>query len=143
MTAFGDLQTAVKAVHAEAFEYVTKPFDLESMLQSVKRALNQNKAESKSEDQASEPVQSNLLIGVSSVMQTVFKRIAIAAKTDMPVLIEGERGTGKDLVAAMIHRFSARCNEHSCLPHPSPRKRTNLNRNCLVRYPTTNRLPSF
>lgn len=112
MTAFGDLQTAVKAVHAEAFEYVTKPFDLEAMLQSVKRALNQgNVEENRVETTEPNRVSSNLLIGSSAVMQAVYKRIAVAAKSDIPILIEGERGTGKELVAAMIHRFSSRSNQ--------------------------------
>jgi len=111
MTAFGDLQTAVQAVQADAFEYLTKPFDLEAVMQAVRRALAQrqmkNNATVPGEDQPQEP---ELILGKSTAMQNVYKQIARAASMDSTLLIEGEEGTGKNLVAVMIHRFSARQN---------------------------------
>ncbi|MFM7976079.1 MAG: sigma-54-dependent transcriptional regulator, partial [Pirellula sp.] len=110
MTAFGDLQTAVQAVQGEAFEYLTKPFDLETLMQAVRRALVQRQmraAAVTSQEPAEEP---ELILGKSTAMQSVYKQIARAASMDSTLLIEGEEGTGKNLVAVMVHRFSARQN---------------------------------
>jgi DNA-binding NtrC family response regulator len=109
MTAFGDLESAVKAVRGGAFEYLTKPFNLEDALATVRRAIHQKLLQSQArETRSPDPFQSELLLGKSPAMQSVFKQIAIAAKTDSTVLLEGEEGTGKSLVATMIHRFSQR-----------------------------------
>ncbi len=111
MTAFGDLQTAVQAVQGEAFEYLTKPFDLETLMQAVRRALVQRQMRATAvesiQDQSEEP---ELILGKSTSMQSVYKQIARAASMDSTLLIEGEEGTGKNLVAVMVHRFSARQN---------------------------------
>ncbi|MBM3964176.1 MAG: sigma-54-dependent Fis family transcriptional regulator [Planctomycetes bacterium] len=111
MTAFGDLETAVSAVQGKAFEYLTKPFDLDVALQTVRRGLYQSQLRLASTSEAIGVTRSGLLLGQSPAMQSVYKQIAIAAKSDLTVLIEGEQGTGKSLVAAMIHRFSSR---HNC-----------------------------
>jgi two-component system nitrogen regulation response regulator GlnG len=114
MTAFGDLQTAVQAVQAEAFEYLTKPFDLETVLQAVRRALAQRQLRANTKDLGQslwagrEPQQPELILGKSAAMQNVYKQIARAASMDSTLLIQGEEGTGKNLVAVMVHRFSAR-----------------------------------
>lgn len=114
MTAFGDLQTAVQAVQAEAFEYLTKPFDLETVLQAVRRALAQRQLRANTKDlgqslwAGGEPQQPELILGKSAAMQNVYKQIARAASMDSTLLIQGEEGTGKNLVAVMVHRFSAR-----------------------------------
>jgi two-component system nitrogen regulation response regulator GlnG len=114
MTAFGDLQTAVQAVQAEAFEYLTKPFDLETVLQAVRRALAQRQMRANTKDlgqslwASGEPQQPELILGKSAAMQNVYKQIARAASMDSTLLIQGEEGTGKNLVAVMVHRFSAR-----------------------------------
>ena len=108
MTAFGDLETAVNAVQGKAFEYLTKPFDLEEALQTVRRGLYQSQLQIASTSDSTGVTRSGLLLGQSPAMQAIYKQIAIAAKTDSTVLIEGEQGTGKSLVAAMIHRFSSR-----------------------------------
>lgn len=111
MTAFGDLETAVTAVQGKAFEYLTKPFDLDEVLQTVRRGLYQSQLTIASASETSGVTRSGLLLGQSPTMQAIYKQIAIAAKSDSTVLIEGEQGTGKSLVAAMIHRFSSR---HAC-----------------------------
>ncbi|MEI8212458.1 MAG: sigma-54 dependent transcriptional regulator [Planctomycetota bacterium] len=109
MTAFGDLETAVQAVRGQAFEYLTKPFDLEEALATVRRALYQKLLKSQLPETTQLAHAGNeILVGRSTAMQNVYKQIAIAAKADTTVLIEGEEGTGKSLVASMIHRFSLR-----------------------------------
>ena len=111
MTAFGDLQTAVQAVQGDAFEYLTKPFDLETVMQAVRRALAQRQMRASTTVLAQgEPEQPELILGKSTAMQSVYKQIARAASMDSTLLIEGEEGTGKNLAAVMIHRFSARQN---------------------------------
>lgn len=119
MTAFGDLKTAVQAVQGAAFEYLTKPFDLEVALQAVRRALSQRHLRpanlpatpSTPTDSAlptSPPLEAEMILGKSQAIQAVYKHIAVASSIDSIVLIEGEEGTGKNLVADRIHRFSKR-----------------------------------
>ena len=107
MTAFGDLPTAVRAVEAGAFEYLTKPFDLDQALAAAERALQAKPMSSDKETSISTP-ELEEIIGRSPAMQTVFKRIALVASRDASVLITGESGTGKELVARAIHRYSGR-----------------------------------
>ncbi|MSQ95594.1 MAG: sigma-54-dependent Fis family transcriptional regulator [Gemmataceae bacterium] len=111
VTAFGNLSTAVRAVEGGAFDYLAKPFDLDQALDTVARALNRRAAQQAREGEApaepsGEPLEE--MVGTSSAMQTVFKRIALVAPRDACVLITGESGTGKELVARALHRYSAR-----------------------------------
>jgi two-component system nitrogen regulation response regulator GlnG len=104
ITAYGDLNTAVEAVRQGAFEYLIKPFDLQTAERAVRRALARRV-------QAPPGVrEENVagLVGRSPVMQEVFKRIALAAASDASVLLCGESGTGKELAARAIHRYSRR-----------------------------------
>jgi DNA-binding NtrC family response regulator len=106
MTAFGDLTTAVRAVELGAFDYMTKPFDLDHAAAVVARAC-----ESLSPAVASTRVSVHddaELLGTSPPMQNVFKQIALAVTSEAPVLIVGETGTGKELVASAIHRHGRR-----------------------------------
>jgi two-component system nitrogen regulation response regulator GlnG len=105
MTAFGNLSTAVEAIRNGAFDYVTKPFDIEQAAAVMSRALAQRASPPASA--ALRPNEPNELIGASPAMQEVFKRIALVAATNAAVLITGESGTGKELVARAIHRHSA------------------------------------
>lgn len=106
MTAFGDLDTAVRAVHAGAFDYLVKPFDLERVTQVVARALADGRLP---EGPPSEPPTTAELIGSSAAMQEVFKQVALVAASDLPVLVTGPTGSGKEVVARAIHAHSARC----------------------------------
>lgn len=116
VTAFGNLATAVRAVQEGAFEYLTKPFDLQQALETIARALQ---ARERGPSEAAEPPPTSVgpeeIVGRSSAMQAVFKRIALVAPRDACVLITGESGTGKELVARALHRFSAR-NDRPFLP---------------------------
>ncbi len=107
ITAFGNLSTAVRAVENGAFDYLTKPFDLNQALDAVRRALQRRPAleppAPPEDDGAPEE-----FVGKSAVMQAAFKRIALVAPREASVLITGESGTGKELAARAIHRYSAR-----------------------------------
>ncbi len=115
MTAFGDLETAVTAVRQGASDYLTKPFSLDEAGQACRRALRRaetSAGESSATNYGSarrpqgEP--SHQLVGNSAAMQKVFRQIALVAASELSVLITGETGTGKELVAAAIHRHSHR-----------------------------------
>jgi len=108
MTAFGDLDTAVRAVAAGGFDYLVKPFDLERVSSVVARALAERGLPPESLDELSEPPDQATLVGSAPAMQEVFKQVALVAASELPVLITGEAGTGKDLVARAIHAHSAR-----------------------------------
>lgn len=107
MTAFGNLETAVKALEGGAFEYLVKPFDLDQATTVVRRALESKSYRTRAA--APQPVAgAETLVGTSAVMQDLFKKIALIAPTDVPVLITGESGTGKEQVARAIHLHSGR-----------------------------------
>jgi two-component system, NtrC family, nitrogen regulation response regulator GlnG len=109
VTAFGNLDTAVRAVEGGAFDYLAKPFDLDQALDAVARALQRaNGASAASAVLNEPPVSPEEIVGHSLALQVVFKRIALVAPRDACVLITGESGTGKELVARAIHRHSPR-----------------------------------
>ena len=112
MTAYGTLDTAVDAMHKGAFEYLNKPLDLDQVKQAIARALSDRSdtvalATEPSLIAAAEPGVPRL-IGRSAVMQHVFKLIGMVSHNAVGVLIEGESGVGKELVARAIHRYSER-----------------------------------
>ena len=104
MTAHGDLSTAVEAVRQGAFDYIAKPFDLAQIERLIGRALAQPVAA----PTAAIEVQTDGLVGRTPAMQEVFKRIALVAPSDACVMLAGDSGTGKELVARAIHRYSRR-----------------------------------
>lgn len=109
VTAFGNLSIAVRAVEGGAFDYLAKPFDLDQALETLSRALKQRNMQSASAPPVSEPIESpEEMVGTSPAMQNVFKRIALVAPRDACVLITGESGSGKELVARAVHRYSTR-----------------------------------
>lgn len=113
MTAHGCIDLAVQAIKAGAYDFITKPFDHEALLLSLTKALERSRLirenlhlQRRFQD---ENVFQNL-VGKSAGMQRVFETIQMVAKTDLTVLITGESGTGKDLVARAIHALSDRRN---------------------------------
>src|SRR6266478_6660782 len=110
VTAFGNLSTAVRAVEGGAFDYLAKPFDLDQALDTVARALKRRAVQlAPSEPAPPESIEPpEEMVGASSAMQTVFKRIALVAPREACVLVTGESGTGQELVARAVHRYSTR-----------------------------------
>ena len=113
MTAFGSMETAIEAIREGAFDYVSKPMNLEAFKQTVARALAQRQlqdTEEKHPQQEEEPEPLGSIIGRSQAMVEVYKTVALAAATKSTVLILGESGTGKELIARAIHEHSPRAN---------------------------------
>jgi len=105
MTAYSDLDSAVAAFQGGAFEYLPKPFDVDQALELVRRAL----AENASRDvPASSDVPMPEILGQAPAMQEVFRAIGRLAHSHATVLITGESGSGKELVARALHRHSPR-----------------------------------
>jgi DNA-binding NtrC family response regulator len=111
ITAFGSIESAVEAMHAGAFHYVTKPFRADELLLQIKRALEQRTLQSEVERLRKE-VQSHYgfenIIGQSPKMREVFELVAHVADLAVNVLIVGESGTGKEMIARAIHQSSGR-----------------------------------
>ena len=114
VTAYGGSTAAIEAMKLGAYDYLTKPFDLEEVLFTVRRALTQRalvaQVQALSVDPLADDPDPTLdeLVGRSPAMVAVFKAIGLVAPADEPVLILGESGTGKELVANAIHRNSHR-----------------------------------
>jgi len=108
MTAHGNLDTAVRALRGGAFEYLTKPFDLDQATEVIQRAVACAHRPAAPEPQVQIDSLPGELLGTTPAMQQVFKRIALVAPSDIPVLITGESGTGKELAARAVHRHSLR-----------------------------------
>ncbi len=104
------LQTAVRATKEGAFEYIPKPFDLNDIINSIHRAI-ENEKQKITEIQVSSKDGEKKIIGRSKSMQEVYRTIARIARTDLSVLITGESGTGKELVAKSLHDYSPRKKE--------------------------------
>jgi len=110
ISGFGTLETAIEAVRAGAFDYISKPFDIADVKRIVARALEQRTR--KGEHAAEMPAgQVGSLIGRTAPMLEVYKQVAHAADSSAPVLIVGESGVGKELVARAIHDHSERARE--------------------------------
>jgi two-component system, NtrC family, nitrogen regulation response regulator GlnG len=108
ITAYGDLRTAVEAVRRGAFDYIAKPFDVEKVKVALVRALVSGQEKTVN---TPAPARVEGMVGSSPAMQEVYKRIALAAACDASVLLTGETGTGKELAARAIHRYSRRASE--------------------------------
>ncbi|MGI8402484.1 MAG: sigma-54-dependent transcriptional regulator, partial [Gemmatimonadaceae bacterium] len=111
MTAFGSSNAAIRAMELGAFDYITKPFELDKTSHSVKRVLDYQDLTQEVEvlrDEISSLVQTERIVGNSPAMQEVYKTIGKVAKADATVLITGESGTGKELVAEALHFNSNR-----------------------------------
>jgi DNA-binding NtrC family response regulator len=106
MTARGTMETVMAATRNGAFDYLAKPFELDTMLEAVKRALDSRHPED--DEVEPEELPESEMIGSSAGMIDIYKTVSKVAPTDATVVIQGETGTGKELIARMIHRFSFR-----------------------------------
>ncbi len=105
MTAFSDLDSAVSAFQGGAFEYLPKPFDLPKAVELIRRAVEESQREETSEERMDEAPE---MLGQAPAMQDVFRAIGRLAQSNVTVLITGESGSGKELVARALHKHSPR-----------------------------------
>ena len=106
MTAYSDLDTAVSAFQKGAFEYIAKPFDIDKVLEVINHALEQLEENGKDTDKLDTELPE--IIGQAQSMQEVFHAIGRLSKSNATVLLNGESGSGKELVAKAIHKNSDR-----------------------------------
>ncbi len=112
ITAYDDVETTIEAMRLQAFDFVPKPIDLDIVKSVLERAFRTQSVRStlpaETADESSTAEIGHRLVGKSSQMREIYKLIGIMASNTMTVLIEGETGTGKDLVARAIHTGSSR-----------------------------------
>jgi len=108
MTARGTMETVMAATRGGAFDYIAKPFDFDRLLETIRRAEASLSAVQTDEETDIEDMPESEMIGSSPSMVEIYKVISRVAPTDATVLLEGETGTGKEMVARMIHRNSPR-----------------------------------
>ncbi len=110
ISAQNTIMTAIQAAEAEAYDYLPKPFDLPDLMKRTGKALEQKRrvpaAATTEEDRPDELP----LVGRTAAMQALYRLVARVMNTDLPVLVSGESGTGKSLIAKEIHDFSDRRN---------------------------------
>ncbi|MFN8544354.1 MAG: sigma-54 dependent transcriptional regulator [Candidatus Binatia bacterium] len=111
MTAFGSMEAAIAAIRAGAYDFVTKPFDLDTLVLAVERAVQHRalRAEVRQLRRVVEDARGfGELLGKSPVMQKVYDLLGRVTDSDASVLVTGESGTGKELVARALHRRGRR-----------------------------------
>jgi len=111
MTARGTMETVMKATQGGAFDYIAKPFELDRMLDTVKRAEASVNDHDDEEETGIDDLPESEMIGSSPKMVEIYKTISLVAPTNATVLLEGETGTGKEMIARMIHNNSPRANQ--------------------------------
>ncbi len=111
MSGRGSMETVMAATEGGAFEYLAKPFEMSTMVETIKRAEQSFAPVDGDEAEPIDDLPETEMIGSSSRMIDIYKTISRVAPTDATVLIEGETGTGKELIARMIHRNSRRANQ--------------------------------
>ncbi|MEY4448428.1 MAG: Nitrogen regulation protein [Pseudomonadota bacterium] len=107
MTAFSDLDSAVSAFQNGAFEYLPKPFDLPKAIELIRRALDESQREEVAEEMMATTPE---MLGQAPAMQDVFRAIGRLSQSNVTVMITGESGSGKELVARALHKHSPRAN---------------------------------
>ncbi len=106
MTAFGSASTAIEAMKLGAFDYIAKPFELDEVAVAVERFFERRDLSERVVRMMAEGNKDEILIGDSSAMQDIYKTVGRVARSDATVLVLGETGTGKELVATVMHRNS-------------------------------------
>jgi two-component system nitrogen regulation response regulator GlnG len=105
MTAFSDLESAVSAFQGGAFEYLPKPFDVDKAVELIRRAVDESVRESQAEEILADVPE---ILGQAPSMQEVFRAIGRLSQSNVTVLLTGESGSGKEVVARALHKHSPR-----------------------------------
>ncbi|MEO1137887.1 MAG: response regulator [Pseudomonadota bacterium] len=108
ISAQNTIMTAIQAEEAAAFDYLPKPFDLPDLMKRTARALEARSSQARTEPSDEDRPDELPLVGRTAAMQGLYRVVARLMNTDLPVLITGESGTGKSLIARAIHDFSDR-----------------------------------
>jgi two-component system, NtrC family, nitrogen regulation response regulator GlnG len=108
ISAQNTIMTAIQAAEAEAFDYLPKPFDLPDLMKRSARALDLKRRLPKAATAPREAMDDLPLVGRTPAMQSLYRLVARVMNADLPVLISGESGTGKSLIARAVHDFSDR-----------------------------------
>lgn len=111
MTGRGTMETVMKATQGGAFDYIAKPFELDRMLDTVKRAEASVSDREEEKESEIDDLPESEMIGSSPRMIEIYKTISRVAPTNATVVIEGETGTGKEMIARMIHQNSPRASQ--------------------------------
>lgn len=111
MTAFGTIPQAVQAIRDGAFEYITKPFDLDALKKVVAAAMAQEPTQASAKKSGKAKAPTKAFIAESPAMKEIFETAAQVADSRATVLITGESGVGKEVVARSLHDFSSRSNK--------------------------------
>ncbi|HEU5434293.1 MAG TPA: sigma-54 dependent transcriptional regulator, partial [Thermomicrobiales bacterium] len=110
MTAFATSNVAIEAMQLGAYDYITKPFNLDEVLVTIQRFFERKALDEQVQELSTRLGQrdpNEIIIGNSPAMQEVYKTIGRVARSDATVLISGETGTGKELIATVLHRSSS------------------------------------
>ena len=110
ITAFGTTETAIEAMKFGAYDYLLKPFDISQMLELIRRAGDSNRLMSEPVTMGGASTARAALVGQSAPMQAIYKEIGRVASKPVNVLIRGETGTGKELIARALYQHSERAN---------------------------------
>ena len=105
MTAFSDLDSAVSSFQGGAFEYLPKPFDVDKAVELIRRAVDESVRESQADESPSDVPE---ILGQAPSMQEVFRAIGRLSQSNVTVLLTGESGSGKEVVARALHKHSPR-----------------------------------
>jgi two-component system nitrogen regulation response regulator GlnG len=108
ISAQNTIMTAIQAAEAEAYDYLPKPFDLPDLMKRTGKALELKRRAPSAQPEDDERPDELPLVGRTPVMQALYRLVARVMNTDLPVLVSGESGTGKSLIAREIHDFSDR-----------------------------------
>ncbi|NTS41317.1 sigma-54-dependent Fis family transcriptional regulator [Flavisolibacter sp. BT320] len=108
ITAYGDIDLAIRSLKEGAFDFIVKPWHNEKLIATIKEAVRKRESKTTGDILNGSSIFEKELLGESEIMQDIFYKIQKIAPTDANILILGENGTGKELIAKAIHQFSLR-----------------------------------
>ncbi len=111
ITGHGSIESAVEATKSGAYDFLEKPLSIDKVMVAINNALNFRKLEEENLYLRKKNIEKNSITGTSPAVQTLYQEIMAAAPTDAAILITGENGTGKEMVARTLHQFSRRPEE--------------------------------